>query len=44
MNQIGIPDYQYYIGCNAKKMVCLTFIERKFIFQSVISAFSLIIF
>ena len=28
MNQIDIPDYQYYLGCNAKRMVCLTFLEK----------------
>ena len=34
MNQINIPDYQYYLGCNAKGMVRLTFLEKKFVFQS----------
>ena len=29
MSQIDIPDYQYYLGCNAKKMVRLTFLEKK---------------
>ena len=43
MNQIVIPDYQYYLSCNAKRMVRLTFIEKKFVFQSELSAFSLII-
>ena len=43
MNQIGIPDYQYYLGCNAKRIVCLTFLE-KFVFQSEISIYSLILF
>ena len=28
MNQIDIPDYQYYLGCNAKKIVRLTFLEK----------------
>ena len=28
MNQIDIPDYQYYLGCNAEKMVHLTFLEK----------------
>ena len=31
MNQIDIPDYQYYLGCNAKRMVRLTFLEKKFV-------------
>ena len=44
MNQIDIPDYQYYLGCNAKKMVCLTFIEKKFVFQLEFSHCSLILF
>ena len=43
MNQIDIPDYQYYLGCNAKRWVRLTFIEKKFLFQSEKSTFSLII-
>ena len=34
VNQIDIPDYQYYLGCNAKGMVRLTFPEKKFVFQS----------
>ena len=34
VNQIDIPDYQYYLGCNAKGMVRLTFLEKKFVFQS----------
>ena len=37
MNQIDIPDYQYYLGCNAKRTVRLTFLEKKFLFQSEIS-------
>ena len=44
VNQIDIPDYQYYLGCNAKKMVRLTFLEKKSVFQSEISTFSLILF
>ena len=33
MNQIGIPDYQYYLGCNVKRIVCLTFLEKSSIFN-----------
>ena len=33
MNQIDIPDYQYYLGCNAKRMVGLTFLEKKVSFS-----------
>ena len=44
MNQIDIPDYQYYLGCNAKRTVRLTFLEKKFVFQSEISTYSLIQF
>ena len=44
VNQIDIPDYQYYVGCNVKKMVCLMFLEKKFVFQSEISTYSLILF
>ena len=29
MNQIDIPDYRYYLGCNAERMVRLTFIDKK---------------
>ena len=29
MNQIDIPDYQCYLGCNAKRIVRLTFLEKK---------------
>ena len=43
-NQIDIPDYQYYLGCNAKRMVGLTVLEKKFVSQSEISTFSLILF
>ena len=28
MNQIDIPDYHYFLSCNAKRMVCLTFLEK----------------
>ena len=44
MNQIDIPDFQYYLGCNAKRMVRLTFVEKKFAFESEISTYSLILF
>ena len=44
VNQIGIPDYQYYSGCNAKRKVRLTFLEKKLVFQSEISTYSLILF
>ena len=30
MNQIDIPDYQYYLGCNTKRMDRLTFLEKSF--------------
>ena len=43
MNQTQIPDYQYYLGCNAIRMVRLTFLEKMFVFQSEISNYSLII-
>ena len=33
MNQIDIPDYQYYLGCNAKGMVRLTFLEKSSYFN-----------
>ena len=33
MNQIDIPDYQYYVGCNAKRMVRLTFLEKSSFFN-----------
>ena len=36
MNQIDISDYQYYLVCNAKRMVHLTFLEKKLVFQSVL--------
>ena len=44
MNKINIPDYQYYLNCNAKRIVRLTFLEKKFVFQSEISTYSLIFF
>ena len=44
MNQIDIPDYQYYLGCNAKRMVRLTFLEKKFGFQWEFSTYSFIPF
>ena len=44
MNQNDIPNYQYYLGCNAKKTVRLTFLEKKFVFQSELSTYSLILF
>ena len=44
MNQIDIQDYQYYLGCNTKGMVRITFLENKFVFQSELSTFSLILF
>ena len=28
VNQIDIPDYQYYLNCNAQRMVRLTSIEK----------------
>ena len=34
MNQIDIPDYQYYLGCNAIRMVRLTFLEKKLVFYT----------
>ena len=29
MNQIDIPDYQYYLNCYAKRLVRLLFLEKK---------------
>ena len=43
MNQIDIPDYQHHLGCNAKRMVPVTFLEKKFVFHTEISTYSLII-
>ena len=33
MNQIDILDYQYYLGCNAKRTVRLTFLEKSSYFN-----------
>ena len=33
VNQIHIPDYQYYLSFNAKKMVRLNFLEKKVSFS-----------
>ena len=33
MNQIDIPDYQYYLGCNAKRKVRLTFLDKSSFFN-----------
>ena len=44
VNQIDIPDYQYHLGCNTKRMARLAFLEKKFVFQSEISIYSLILF
>ena len=35
MNQFDIPDYQCYLDCNAKRMVRLTFLEKKVSFSYV---------
>ena len=32
MNQIDIPDYQYHLDCNAKRMVRVTFLEKNLYF------------
>ena len=40
-NQIDIPGYQYYLACNAKRMVRLTFLRKKFVFQLEISTYLL---
>ena len=34
VNQIDIPDYHYYLGCYAKRMVRLTFLEKKLRFHT----------
>ena len=39
VNQNDIPDYQYYLSCNAKRMVRLTFLEKNFVSQSEISTY-----
>ena len=44
MNQTFIPDYQYHLGCDTKRMARLAFLEIKLVFQSEISTFSLIVF
>ena len=44
MNQNDVPNYQYYLGCNAKRTVRLTFLEKKFVFQSELSTYSFILF
>ena len=44
VNQIDIPDYQYHLSCNTKRMAGLAFLEKKFVFQSEISIYSLILF
>ena len=41
MNQNDIPNYQYYLGCNAKRTVSLTFLEKKFVSQSELSTYSI---
>ena len=33
MNQIDIPDYQFYLGCYAKRMVSLNFLEKEVSFS-----------
>ena len=43
MNQVIIPDYQYCLCCKAKRMVRIKFLEKKFVIQSDISIYSLII-
>ena len=44
VNQTDIPDYQYHLGCDTKRMARLAFLEKKFVFQSEISIYSLILF
>ena len=44
VNQTDIPDYQYHLGCNAQRLVRLNFLEKKFVFQSEKSTYSLILF
>ena len=34
MNQIDIPDYQYYLGCYTARMVSPTFLEKKLVFHT----------
>ena len=38
-----IPTYQYYLGCNAKRLVGQLFLAKNFVFQSEITTYSLII-
>ena len=40
MNQNDIQDYQYYLGCNAKRTVRLTFLEKSSYFNRHIDSFS----
>ena len=44
MNQNDIPDYQYYLSCYAKRMVSLTFLEKKLVFHTEILTYSLSLF
>ena len=44
VNQNDIPDYQYHLGCNTKRMARLAFLEKKFVFQSEKSTYSLTLF
>ena len=34
MNQLDIPDYKYFLGCNAKRTVRITFLIKKFGFHT----------
>ena len=34
VDQIDIADYQYYLRCNAERIVPLTFQGKKVVFQS----------
>ena len=45
MNQIDIPDYQYYLGCNAKKNGSPNFPRKKVCFAiGIIDLFAYSIF
>ena len=44
MNLIDIPDYQYQLGCEAKKNGPPKFSGKNFVFQLEISTYSLILF
>ena len=33
VNQIDIPDYQYHLGCNTKRMARLAFLEKSSYFN-----------